>query len=823
MESFRSSSPALVDLSRYSPMLQIPTFHHSVHTLSQRKHSVLSLAATDDYIFSGSQGGFIHVWEVETFTPKTVLSGHTGSIFSLVVSSDQKLLFSGSGDGTVRVWCTKNMKCLYVVHAGPNVGDILALAYSSDLQKLFLGCTNTSIQWFDVSTRDEICSEKRRAILSSRGSKFFQGQEKPATVDEDGLEHYVIFDEAIAPNSHFGYVYSLLLGKLPNSTDDVLFSGSGDGDVKLWTITPSGIEHLKTLQGPVSNIYSLALRDELLFCGSQGGDIKIWDLETNQMIRSLVGHKDDVLALVAYGQTVFSASADSTIKAWSQNFECTETLIGHDKSIVLSLIVTDNYLVSGASDSLVKLWDIPYGNEPNPPATRSSKKDIMLYALEKWISMRTVSGNIRFGEECRRGAKFLKSILNQLGAHAQIIPCGINRNPLVFGRFGGNLADSTDDSQKRLNILFYGHYDVMPADEPNWRSPPFELTGRDGYLYGRGVTDNKGPILASIFAAHELQKEELLKANISFLIEGEEENGSVGFYETVERCKELFGKPDMILVSNSYWLGDDMPCLTYGLRGVIHATIEIRNNQPDSHSGVDGGAVSEPMVQMIKILSCLVSSDKEVLIPGFNDRVRPISESEEALYDELVEQLCSNSTNTNISTENLKNRLISRWRMPTLTVHRIDVSGPNNSTVIPASAKAIVSMRIVPDQKLEDIIVKFKTFVEKQFSVLNTDSTLSIEINNTADWWLGDAESPYFKAAESAIEQEWGVKPLHIREGGSIPAIRWLEKCFDAIAINFPMGQSSDQAHLNDERIRLQNLQAGKRIIKNFLRNISLQ
>ncbi|KAK9764746.1 hypothetical protein K7432_007509 [Basidiobolus ranarum] len=820
MESLRSSSPALVDLSRYSPLLQMPAFHHSVHTLSQKKHSVLSLAATDAYIFSGSQGGFIHVWGVENFTPKTVLHGHTGSIFSLVVSLDQKLLFSGSGDGTVRVWCIKDMKCLYVVHAGPNVGDILALAYSNDSQKLFLGCTNTSIQWFDISSRDDVCSDQRRAILSSRGSKFFQGQEKPATIDEDGLEHYVIFDDAIVPNSHFGYVYSLLLGKLPNSTEDTLFSGSGDGDVKLWAIKPTGLELIKTLKGPVSNIYSLALRDELLFCGSQGGDIKIWDLETSQMIRSLIGHEDDVLALVTHGQTVFSASADSTIKVWSQNFECKETLVGHDKSIILSLIITDNYLISGASDSLVKLWDIPHDNEPSPPTSRSSKKDIMLYALEKWIAMRTVSGNIRFGEECRRGAKFLKSVLNQLGAEAQIIPCGINRNPLVFGRFGEDRRNSTGD-QKRLNILFYGHYDVMPADEPNWRSPPFDLTGRDGYLYGRGVTDNKGPILASIFAAHELQKEELLKANISFLIEGEEENGSVGFYETVERYKDLIGKPDMILVSNSYWLGDDVPCLTYGLRGVIHATIEIRNNQPDSHSGVDGGAVSEPMVQMIKILSCLVSSDKEVLIPGFNDEVRPISQAEENLYQELVEQLCSSSTAT--SPENMKNRLISRWRMPTFTVHRIDVSGPNNSTVIPASVKAIVSMRIVPDQKLEDIIVKFQSFVEAQFSELNTDSTLSIEINNTADWWLGDTESPFFKAAEDAIEQEWGIKPLHIREGGSIPAVRWLEKCFDAIAVNFPMGQSSDQAHLNDERIRLQNLHAGKRIIKNFLRNISLQ
>lgn len=197
----------------------------------------------------------------------------------------------------------------------------------------------------------------------------------------------------------------------------------------------------------------------------------------------------------------------------------------------------------------------------------------MLYALEKWIAMPTVSGVPSQLEECRRGAKFLKAVLQQLGAESRLIPGAPGHNPLVYGHFSAR--SKSEGCQRPLNVLVYGHYDVIAADIKKWDHPPFQLTGKnrnpmrnaysdiatllmydktplhvghDGYLYGRGTSDNKGPILACIFAASELQEKHQLDVNVKFLIEGEEENGSVGFFQAVEQNIELFQEADVILL-----------------------------------------------------------------------------------------------------------------------------------------------------------------------------------------------------------------------------------------------------------------------------------
>jgi di- and tripeptidase len=306
----------------------------------------------------------------------------------------------------------------------------------------------------------------------------------------------------------------------------------------------------------------------------------------------------------------------------------------------------------------------------------------------------------------------------------------------------------------------------------------------------------------------------------------------------------------MVLLSNSYWLGEDVPCITYGLRGVIHATVSICNKRADLHSGVEGGAISEPLIDLIHVLGKLVDNNKKVLIPGFYDNVSPLTETEEKLYDPIVEWMQTSETaqsstrahhstiaspnlggdehgketqrkiaaaNELLDAKKLKQQLMSRWRYPTLTVHKIDVS-INNPTIIPRSAKAAVSMRVVPDQTISDICAQFEEYVRKVFSeCAESDNNISVTIESAAEYWLGDLNSKYFKAVEKAIQNEWQVKPLYIREGGSIPAVRWLEKFCNAPAIHIPFGQSSDQAHLHNERIRLLNLHAGRRIVKDLL------
>lgn len=458
-------------------------------------------------------------------------------------------------------------------------------------------------------------------------------------------------------------------------------------------------------------------------------------------------------------------------------------------------------------------------------------------------------------------------------------------NPIVFAKFRGNPATTAS----RKKILFYGHYDVIPAENEHqkWRHDPFALTGEGGYLYGRGVSDNKGPIMAAIYAAHELANEQSLDSDIIFLIEGEEESGSRGFEKAVQAKKGLIGDVDWILLANSYWLDDHVPCLTYGLRGVIHATVQVESKHPDLHSGVDGSALlDEPLKDLVMLLSKLTGRHGKVQIPGFYEPILPLSEDERELYTEITKTLLRSNPDLG-DPEELAQSLMRRWREASLTIHRFQTSGPENSTIIPRLAKAALSMRLVPNQEASEVARSLNTYLETEFEQLDSKNNLTVTIDHQAEPWLGDFSNEIFQTLERAIMSVWGpilgqrresvntlkrpdglklshdtptsptstqrksvpatsstlagssdsrptssdtsspindsqpgMKPLYIREGGSIPSIRFLEKEFGAPAAHLPCGQASDSAHLDNERLRLVNLFNSKKIFKEVFREL---
>lgn len=436
--------------------------------------------------------------------------------------------------------------------------------------------------------------------------------------------------------------------------------------------------------------------------------------------------------------------------------------------------------------------------------------------------------------------------------------------------------------------------DVVPADnkQNKWIVDPFEMKGINGYLYGRGVSDNKGPIMAALYGVMDLVHEKELASDIIFLIEGEEESGSRGFKDAVRRHKDLIGDIDYIILANSYWLDDEVPCLTYGLRGVLHATVKVDSNHPDVHSGVDGSfMMDEPLFDLTSILAKLKGLHNRIQIPGFYDHILPLTEVEEARYDDIVETLIRRNPE-NGPPETLKASLMARWREPNLTVHRYKVSGPDGS-LVSAHASAAISLRLVPNQEVDDVIKSLTAFLTEAFAQLDTHNHFSITIDNQADAWLGDPDNAIFKTLEEAIMDVWGPigetrrssvpgprpksaaknipamspslkptpattntltngsdhtslaatplmrvpsaldlpdslsgakpkgrKPLYIREGGSIPSIRFLEKEFGAPAAHLPCGQASDSAHLDNERLRVSNLYKSREIFRQVFREL---
>ncbi|KAF9265126.1 Zn-dependent exopeptidase [Marasmius fiardii PR-910] len=817
--------------SNYTPCL--------LHKLHDSGNSVLCLASNDEYIFSGSQNVDIRVWDKKSFQLKDTLRGHTKAVLALHYASDRDWLFSSSGDSTVRVWSGKTLQLLFTIdpYLEAGAGDIYSITWSETLKTVFLGCQNTSIQWLDFrrsgsdSSSNAVSGTSTPLLGPRKVHKFFdsypQYQRKPADIfanNGSGPPSEAGGDEprlCIPANNsieseHFGYVYCMTI---QDQGAVRLLTGSGDETVKVWECTKNGLRLLHTFSCTHGAILSIVVRGDTAYAGCQDGHVKVLDLETMTLVRTIIVQEGvDILSLSLIQSDLYTCSANGQVIRYSGSFDRTASWSAHN-GILLSSVVSRNKvgddesfaLLTGGNDDDIKVWNV----RPPPPRFSISGEErdrentdaplyTISYALSNFVSIPSVSADTSHREDCRQAAIWLKKCLTQLGACSVLLPTGEGGNPLVLGTFTGQ------GTHPRPRLLFYGHYDVIGAPMEGWNSDPFKLDGRNGYLYGRGTTDNKGPILAVAFAVSELLSRRALGVDVVFLIEGEEESGSVGFEDAVRKYKDEIGHIDEILISNSTWISEDQPCITYGLRGVIHCSVQISNALPDLHSGIDGGGIVEPMLDMVSLISTLTDSKRRVKIPGFYEHVSGADQAEKDLYERLSE-----------ITHKPASSMFSRWREPSLTVHSMEISGPKNSTVIPGTVTCHISLRIVPDQDLEAVTESLSNYLRTSYKELNSPNQLEVIIDRTADWWLGNLKDPWFKDLESAIQEEWGVAPLRIREGGSIPSIPFLEKAFGCHALHLPMGQSQDRAHLPNERISLTNLQRGKEVVMRFLSKVA--
>lgn len=462
--------------------------------------------------------------------------------------------------------------------------------------------------------------------------------------------------------------------------------------------------------------------------------------------------------------------------------------------------------------------------------------------------------------DCHQAATFLRQQFSVLGASTSFISPQDGINPILLAKFS---ASSGTDSAN--TVLFYGHYDVVDAEynpagnDNKWATDPFILHPLNGYFYGRGVTDNKGPILAALYAVADLAQQDELSCNVIFLIEGDEEAGSRGFRSAIHQHKDEIGNIDYVMLSNSYWLDDHIPCLTFGMRGVIHASIIIRSDRPDLHSGVDGKALQhEPLKDLTVLLGSLIGPDgMHIKVPNFYDGADELQATELRAYSKITSALIIGHPEIK-DDETFTRSLIQKWREPNLTIHQIQVPEAKTAVTIANSAKASLSIRIVPSQSADDIATKLENFLVSQFSRLKSTNKIQVEITSKADPWLGKVDSEIYSVLRQSIIEVWnsddsttrsfpevGMKttvspskrpqqrrgsslitagtftpfntprePLFIREGGSIPAISFLEQEFDAPAAMFPMGQASDNAHLDNERIRVENLYKGREVLR---------
>ncbi|ETN72398.1 peptidase dimerization domain protein [Necator americanus] len=382
--------------------------------------------------------------------------------------------------------------------------------------------------------------------------------------------------------------------------------------------------------------------------------------------------------------------------------------------------------------------------------------------------------------------------------------------PVLFGQLG-------DDKSKKT-VLVYGHVDVQPAAKSDgWNTDPFTLTEKNEKLYGRGSSDDKGPVLCWLHAVEMLQKQKInIPVNIKFCFEAMEESGSIGLAELLERNKNDFlAGVDFVCISDSYWLGTTKPCLTHGLRGICSFQLEVTGIQQDLHSGVYGGVVHEPLQDLVWMMSQLTSVENRILIPGIYDDVAPMSKEEHELYDSIdfcVKEFRESVGAKKLPTEDKKTLLIRRWREPCLSLHGIEgaFSGAGEKTVIPSKVIGKFSIRIVPNMKPEKVNKLVVDFLNDLWRKRGSPNTFNPRLGHDALPWVADTNDANFKAVH-------GVDPDYIREGCSIPITLTFQELTGKSVLLLPLGAADDMAHSQNEKMNKINYIQGVKTLLAYL------
>lgn len=423
-------------------------------------------------------------------------------------------------------------------------------------------------------------------------------------------------------------------------------------------------------------------------------------------------------------------------------------------------------------------------------------------ALCELLRIPSVSADKAFRADIERAADWMLRRFQQMGLSAERFDtpgC-----PIVYAE--------TPAVPGSPVALVYGHYDVQPPDPlGEWITPPFEPTERDGNLYARGATDDKGQMLTHVLGvAATLEAIDELPIQVKFLIEGEEEVGSPNLGPFIRQQRERLAC-DCVVVSDSSQFAPGLPAITYGLRGIAYYEVRLTGPKQDLHSGTFGGGVTNPANVLAKLLAALVDEAGRIQIPGFYDRVVDLSDAERAEFaalpfDEsrLAAQLGVNGFFGEAGFSNLERR----WARPTCDINGLwsGYQGEGAKTVLPARAGAKFSFRLVPDQDPKEVTVGVRRLFEP---MLPPGVTMELIDFHGAPGVVFPPDSPYIQAASRAIEHGFGRRPVLIREGGSIPIVGDLATTLNADVLLLGWGLNDDNTHSPNEKFNLADFHRG--------------
>ncbi len=429
--------------------------------------------------------------------------------------------------------------------------------------------------------------------------------------------------------------------------------------------------------------------------------------------------------------------------------------------------------------------------------------DRYLDELREFCSIPSVSARSEHKDDVARCARWVADQLKRVGLE-NVEVCPTKGHPIVY-------ADWLHAPGKPT-LLFYGHYDVQPAEPLElWHSPPWQLTLRNGDLYARGVVDDKGQVFMHFKALEAFFKNQgQLPVNIKLVIEGEEEVGSENIEKFIRTEKKRLAC-DALLVSDTTMLGKGIPSVCYGLRGLCYFEVGITGPTTDLHSGSFGGAVPNPINILCEMMAKLHDQDGRVAIPGFYKNVRPLTREEKKQLKKLPfsEKNFQKTTGALQLVGEKGHSTVERiWARPTLDINGIigGYTGEGAKTVIGSKASAKFSTRLVANQDPAQITRLVRKHIEK---LTPKSVRMNFTVHSAGESWIAPFDHPYVQAGKAALEKGFGKKAVFIREGGSIPLVSMMQNEFHKPCVLLGFGLPDENAHAPNERLNLENFQKG--------------
>lgn len=438
-----------------------------------------------------------------------------------------------------------------------------------------------------------------------------------------------------------------------------------------------------------------------------------------------------------------------------------------------------------------------------------TNRERFLDELFEILRIPSISAQSEHKPDMQRCAEALAAALAKAGAdHAEVYPT--DGNPVVFGE---KIVDKSLPT-----ILVYGHYDVMPVDPRElWATEPFEPVIRDGRIWARGADDDKGQLFMHVKAFEALCATDSLRCNVKFMLEGEEEIGSPSLYGFCRENKEMLAA-DLILVSDTSMIGADVPSITCGLRGLTYMQVEVTGPNRDLHSGHFGGAVANPANVLTRLVSSLVDDNGHITIPGFYDDVRVLSDDERRAFNSAPFDIEAYKRSLDIGDVEGEAGFTTMERTgirPSLDVNGIwsGYTGEGTKTVIPSKAYAKISMRLVPNQDFRKIAELF----EKHFrNIAPASVKVDVKFLHGGAPYVAPTDMAAYKAAERAMEEVLGKRPLPYYSGGSIPIISGFEQILGIKSLLLGFGLEDDAIHSPNENYSVDQFYKGIETITLF-------